>query len=102
MSQPVKNEHNEATQNTDIAVGKMDHIEGAEKEAETDGDQGVITPQEQAVDDLLDKFQGSVPLVGWELFSFEKPALLDAVRYRWPCLEKILGVLEYWSVGVLV
>ena len=55
----VEYKDNETPQNADVAMGKMDHIQGAEKETETDGDKGVITPQKQAVNNLLDKFQGT-------------------------------------------
>jgi hypothetical protein len=34
-------------------MGEMDHVQGAKKQTKPNGNQGIITPQQQAVDDLL-------------------------------------------------
>jgi len=35
------------------------------------------------------------------LIRFRNPRPMGVVRVNWLCLDKLPGVLEYWSVGVL-
>jgi hypothetical protein len=36
-------------------MGEVDHVEGSEKKAEPHGNEGIVTPQEQGVNDLLNE-----------------------------------------------